>query len=274
MSDAIGPVVVLGGGSLGSGILAGLADAGVAGLRTTVRTTISLARHEGTGVAATAVEADPDANRSAVRGAAIVVSGVKPAGTEALLDEIGDALDEGAVVVSLAVGTPLAVLEAALPAGAQVVRAMPNTPVRVRRGVTGLARGVAVTDEGFEAVRSLFALLGEVVVVDDAGVDRISTVSGSGPAYVYLLLERFADAAAGLGFDRADAERMVAQTFAGALALLEETGASPADLRRGVTSPNGTTAAAVGVLEQRDLAGAFEAALAAALRRAEELAAR
>lgn len=270
----LSPIAVLGGGSLGTGILAGLAAAGVADLRTTVRTVASLARHEGTGVSATAVEADPDANRAAVHGAGVVISAVKPAGTEALLAEIGDDLDPGAVVVSLAVGTPIPVLEAAVPDGVQVVRAMPNTPVRVRRGVTGLARGAATTEEGFAAVRELFGLLGEVVVLDDGGIDRISAVSGSGPAYVYLLLERFADAAVGLGFDRTDAERTVVQTFAGALALLEETGAAPAELRRGVTSPNGTTAAAISVFEERDLRGMFEAALAGALRRAAELASR
>ena len=178
------------------------------------------------------------------------------------------------MVVSLAVGTPLAALEAALPAGTQVVRAMPNTPVRVRRGVTGLARGTAVTDAGFAAVQELFGLLGEVVVLDDERIDRISTISGSGPAYVYLLLERFADAAVGLGFDREDAERTVAATFSGALALLSESGESPADLRRGVTSPNGTTAAAVAVFEERDLGGLIADALAGALRRADELAGR
>ena len=152
---------------------------------------------------------------------------------------------------------------------------MPNTPVRVRQGVTGLARGSAVTDAGFAAVQEAFGLLGEVVVLDDDRIDRISTISGSGPAYVYLLLERFADAAVGLGFDRGDAERSVAQTFAGALALLDASGEAPAALRRAVTSPGGTTAAAVAVFEQDDALGAsIAAALAGALRRADELAGR
>ncbi|WP_375388832.1 pyrroline-5-carboxylate reductase [uncultured Amnibacterium sp.] len=271
---ALPPVTVLGGGSLGSAILTGLAAAGVDGLRTTTRTAASAARYEGTGIAATALEEDPRANRVAVEGAGIVITGVKPYQTADLLREIGPALAPDAVVVSLAVGTPLAPLEAALPTGAQVVRAMPNTPVRVRRGVTGLARGAAVTGPGFAAVEALFGLLGEVVVLDDDRIDRISTISGSGPAYVYLLLERFADAAVGLGFERGDAERTVAATFSGALALLEASGESPAELRRGVTSPNGTTAAAVAVLEQRDLGGLIADALAGALRRADELAGR
>jgi pyrroline-5-carboxylate reductase len=268
------PVAVLGGGSLGSAILTGLADAGVQDLRATTRTTASAARYDGTVVRAVALEADPEANAAAVAGAGIVITGVKPYQTADLLREIGAALPHDAVVVSLAVGTPVAPLEAALPAGAQVVRAMPNTPVRVRRGVTGLARGTAVTDAGFTAVEQLFGLLGEVVVLDDARIDRISTISGSGPAYVYLLLERFADAAVGLGFDRADAERTVAATFSGALALLDATGEAPAALRRGVTSPGGTTAAAIAVFEERDLGGTIAAALAGALRRADELAGR
>lgn len=268
------PVAVLGGGSLGSAILAGLAAGGVPGLRATTRTADSAARFVGTGVTVTAVEDDADANRRAVRGAGVVIAAVKPAGTEALLAEIADDLDPHAVVVSLAVGTPLRALEAALPDGAQVARAMPNTPVRVCRGVTGLARGGAVTDAGFARVVALFEVLGDVVVLDDDRIDRIAAVAGSGPAYVYLLLERFADVAVGLGFERGDAERMVASTFAGALALLAETGEAPAALRRAVTSPNGSTAAAVAVFEERDLGGLVAAALDGAVRRAAELAAR
>jgi pyrroline-5-carboxylate reductase len=276
---ALPPVAVLGGGSLGSAILTGLADAGVEDLRTTTRTRASLQRAAftravGTAVRATSLEEDPHANEAAVAGAGIVISGVKPVGTADLLREIGPSLEPGAVVVSLAVGTPIAPLEAVLPAGTQLVRAMPNTPVRVRRGVTGLARGTAVTDAGFAAVQELFGLLGEVVVLDDDRVDLISTISGSGPAYVYLLLERFADAAVGLGFDRPDAERAVAQTFSGALALLDATGESPAALRRGVTSPNGTTAAAIAVFEERDLGGLIADALQGAIRRADEIAGR
>lgn len=271
---ALPPVAVLGGGSLGSAILSGLADAGSRDLRTTTRTAASAARYAGTPVIATALEADPEANLRAIDGANIVICAVKPAGTVDLLRQVGPALAPGAVVVSLAVGTPIAPLEAALPAGAQVVRAMPNTPVRVRRGVTGLARGSAVTDTGFDTARELFGLLGEVLVLDDDRIDRLGAVAGSGPAYVYLLLERFADAAVGLGFSRPDAERAVAQTFSGALALLETTGESPAALRRAVTSPNGTTAAAVTVFDDRDLGGVIAAALDGAVRRAAELAAR
>ena len=267
-------VTVLGGGSLGSAILAGLAAAGVEGLRTTTRSAASAQRFDGTGVEVGVLEADPRANLAAVEGADVVITGVKPYQTADLLREIGPALAADAVVVSLAVGTPLAALETALPVGVQVVRAMPNTPVRVRRGVTGLARGTAVTDAGFAAAQEVFGLLGEVVVLDDDRIDRISTISGSGPAYVYLLLERFADAAVGLGFERADAERTVAATFSGALALLDASGESPTELRRGVTSPNGTTAAAVAVFEERDLGGLIADALAGALRRADELAGR
>ncbi|GAA2752145.1 pyrroline-5-carboxylate reductase [Amnibacterium kyonggiense] len=272
---ALPPIAVLGGGNLGSAILTGLVDAGVRDLRVTTRSAATAARYDGGPVRAVALEDDPSANAAAVDGAGIVISGVKPAGTAELLRTIGPALAPDAVVVSLAVGTPIAPLEAALPAGAQVVRAMPNTPVRVRQGVTGLARGGAVTDAGFAAVQEAFGLLGEVVVLDDERIDRISTISGSGPAYVYLLLERFADAAVGLGFERGDAERTVAQTFAGALALLGASGESPADLRRAVTSPGGTTAVAVAVFEQDGALGRLiEDALAGALRRAEELAAR
>ncbi|MFD1722801.1 pyrroline-5-carboxylate reductase [Amnibacterium endophyticum] len=273
-SPVTGPVVVLGGGSLGSAILSGLAAAGLDGLRTTTRTAASAHRYDGTGIDATSVEDDPDANRAAVRDAAVVVVGVKPAGTAEMLRAIGDALPADAVVVTLAVGTPIAALEPALPEGAALVRAMPNTPVRVNRGVTGLARGSAVADERFAEVRSLFGLLGEVVVVPEERIDAVAAVAGSGPAYVYLLLERFAAAAVGLGFEREDAERMVAATFGGAVAMGDATGEAPAVLRRGVTSPGGTTAAAVAVFDERDLGGLIADALDGAMRRAAELAAR
>lgn len=269
---ALPPVVVLGGGSLGSAILTGLSAAGVTGLRTTTRSAASAARYAGTGIAVSTLEQDPGANRAAVAGAGVVISGVKPAGTAALLREIGPALGPDTVVVSLAVGTPIVRLEAALPAGAQLVRALPNTPVRVGRGVTALARGSAVSDAGSATVQEVFGLLGEVVLLDDDRIDRIAAVSGSGPAYVYLLLERFADAAVQLGFDRPDAERVVAKTFEGALALLGETDESPAALRRAVTSPNGTTAAALAVFESRNIGGVIADALDAAIARADELA--
>ena len=268
------PIAVLGGGNLGSAILAGLAAAGVRDLRATTRTAASAARYAGTSVAVTTLEADPDANRTAVRGARVVICGVKPAGMVDLLREIGDAVEPDAVVVSLAVGVPVAALAAALPEGVAVVRAMPNTPVRVREGVIGMSAGPGTGADDLDIAATVFRRLGEVVLLEDDRIDRLAAVSGSGPAYVYFLLERFAQVAVDLGFESADAERIVAQTFTGALALLAETGASPGELRRDVTSPNGTTAAAIAVLEQRDLGGLLGDALAAAVRRAEELSAR
>lgn len=276
MKDAAVPstVAILGGGSMGSAILAGLQAAGVPDIRVTTRTGRRAARFVGVpGVTATTVTDDGAANRVAVEGAGLVVVAVKPAGVLALLTEVAGALAPGAVVVSVAAGVPLAAMEAVLPAGTPVLRAMPNTPAAVGAGVTGIARGAAADDRAASAVEAAFRTVGTVLAVPEERIDALSAVSGSGPAYVYLFLERFTDAALRLGFTVEEAALMVQRTASGALQLLEATGEAPAELRRQVTSPRGTTERAVAVFEERDLGGIFDAALAAAIARAREIAA-
>ena len=266
-------VAILGGGSMGAAVLAGLQSAGVHDIRVTTRTAASAAAFSGApGVQATAVEERADANRRAVEGADLVVVAVKPFGVLDVLREVGEVLPGGAAVVSVAAGVRIAAMEAALPDGTAVFRAMPNTPAAVGAGVTGVAGGAAADPASTAAVVAAFRTVGTVLQVEEDRIDALSAVSGSGPAYVYLFLERFTDAALRLGFSAQEASTMVRQTAAGALQLLEATGEEPAELRRRVTSPKGTTERAVAVFEERDLGGIFDAALAAAIARAAEIA--
>jgi pyrroline-5-carboxylate reductase len=266
------PVAILGGGSMGGAILSGLRAAGVADLRVTTRTPTRAPEAED-GLTVLVAERDEDANRSAVAGARVVVVAVKPAGVPALLAEIGDALEPGAVVVSVAVGVRIDTMAEALPAGVAVFRAMPNTPSAVGAGVTGVAAPPGARPEDVAAVVAVFGTVGSVVQVAEDRLDALSAVSGSGPAYVFLFLERFIEAAQRLGFDADEARALVIGTADGALRLLSASGEEPAELRRRVTSPKGTTERAVGVFEQRDLGGIFDEALAAAIARAKEIAA-
>lgn len=273
-TTAFPPIAFLGAGSMGSAILEGLLASGAdvtAGIRVTTRT--PTARDWPAGVTALATQRDPDANRTAVAGAGIVIVAVKPGMVAALLAELGDAIAPGAVVVSVAVGLTIETLEAHLPPATAVVRAMPNTPSAVGRGVAGLARGGSVTDAQFDLAIRLFDAVGDAVVVPEDRMVALGAVSGSGPAYVYLLVEELTRAAVGVGFDQDDAARLVRGTFEGAVELLRRTGKDPAQLRREVTSPNGTTEQAIRVLTEARLDGVFGEALGAAITRSEEIAA-
>ncbi|MFD6698090.1 MULTISPECIES: pyrroline-5-carboxylate reductase [unclassified Microbacterium] len=276
MVDALPSVAFLGAGSMGGAILRGLVSSGIpvdGGITATNRTAARAAELEGLpGVRSIALEQQPDGNDLAA-GARIVVVGVKPAMVPDLLDEIAPHLREDAIVVSIAAGVTLATFAAHLPDGTSVLRSMPNTPATVGRAVTGLAAAAGVSDDERALVRRLFETVGSVIEVAEGQIDPLSTISGSGPAYVFLLIEEFTKVAIGKGFAEPEARLMAEQTFIGATALLEASGEDPAELRRRVTSPKGTTERAVAVLQDADLDGLFARATDAALARARELAA-
>lgn len=225
------------------------------------------------GVTSVALEENPAGNTEAAAGARIVLVGVKPAMVPDLLREIAPSLRDDAIVVSLAAGVTLATFTEALGEGVHTVRSMPNTPATVGKAVTGIAAGPAATDDDMALVRALFETVGAVIEVPESQIDPLSTISGSGPAYVFLLIEKLTEAARGMGFSDADARLMSEQTFIGAAALLAASGEEPAELRRRVTSPKGTTERAVAVLQDARLDDVFAEATAAALARAKELAA-
>ena len=279
MIDVAAPlpaIAILGAGSMGGAILHGLVSSGLAhgGVTVTNRTAAKADAFAGLGgVRSIALERDADGNAAAVAGADVVLVGVKPAMVPDLLREIAPHLRPGTVLVSLAAGVTVATFESIVPASVAVVRSMPNTPSLVGRGVTGIAPGTHASDEHVALVRRLFETVGRVIEVPEDKIDALSTISGSGPAYVFLLMEELTRAAEGKGFDRADARLMAEQTFIGAAALLEASDDEPAELRRRVTSPKGTTERAVAVLQDAHLGAVFVEATDAALARAKELAA-
>lgn len=277
MADSLPSLAFLGAGSMGGSILRGVLASGIridGGITATNRTAEKAEAFRGVaGVTSIALADRPDGNAEAVAGARIVLVGVKPAMVPDLLREIAPHLAADTIVVSVAAGVTLQTFADVLGADARVIRSMPNTPSTVRKGVTGLAAGTAATADDLALVRRLFETVGAVVEVPESQIDALSTISGSGPAYVYLLIEEFTKAAVGMGFEESDARLMVEQTFIGATALLEASGEDPAELRRRVTSPKGTTERAVAVLQDAHLDRTFADAAAAALVRARELAA-
>jgi pyrroline-5-carboxylate reductase len=272
MTVSLPQIAILGAGAMGGAILSGLLapEVRAEGITVTNRTEAKAAAVRHQGVVSLALESDPDATATALRGARLVLLGVKPGMVPDLLGSIRDLLEPDALVVSLAAGVTVATMEALVP---QVVfRSMPNTPSVVGLGVTGVARGTRASEADAAQVRALFETVGAVIELPESQIDALSTISGSGPAYVFFLIERFTETALGLGFDDEQARLMVEQTFRGASELLAVSDVGPAELRRRVTSPKGTTERAIGVLESADLTNLFDRATSAALARAAEMA--
>ncbi|WP_434316350.1 pyrroline-5-carboxylate reductase [Leifsonia sp. P73] len=270
-------IAMLGAGSMGRAILSGLTAPGVSvdgGIRVTNRSKARAAELAGIpGVTAYSTEHDGDANRAAVDGAELVIVAVKPGMVPDLLHEIADSLTPGAIVVSVAAGVTIKTFESLLPPSVIVVRSMPNTPAVVGKAVTGISPGTRTEPDDLALVRALFETVGEVVEVPESQLDALSTISGSGPAYVFFLVEALTAAAIEKGFTPEQARTLVNGTFLGASELLVSSGEDPAELRRRVTSPNGTTERAIAVLADADLPALFTRATSAALARARELAA-
>ena len=272
--ERLPPIAILGTGSMGGAILAGLTAPSVSvdgRIRVTNRSVEKARPLSSAAVESFALAETPDANRIAVRGARLVLVGVKPAMVPDLLREIADDLEPDAIVVSIAAAVTTATMEQLVTGS--VIRGMPNTPAVVGRAVTGLAAGSRSTPGDMALARGLFETVGTVLEVPEDKIDALSTISGSGPAYFFYLIEELTRTAVDLGFSGEEAATMVNGTFLGAAELLVSSGVAPDELRRRVTSPNGTTERAIGVLQAADLKSVFDRATAAALARAQEMAA-
>jgi len=276
MQTTLPAISILGAGSMGGAILSGLVQPDVTvegGIRVTNRTEAKAVLLRSDTVLSYATDNNTAANLAAVAGARIVLVAVKPQMVPDLLREIGSALDPGTVVISVAAGVTVATIESILPESVSVLRAMPNTPAIVGRGVTGLSAGTRSSATDLALASALFGTVGDVVVVPEEKIDALSTISGSGPAYVFYLIEELTRTAVDLGFSDSEAATMVNGTFLGAAELLVSSRQSPQELRRQVTSPKGTTERAIAELEKGELKALFDRATAAALARAKELAA-
>lgn len=259
-------IAILGGGVMGETLATGL-------LRRQPRPDIVIAEKQAERAAdlVNSLGVEIAAPIDAVVGADVVVLVVKPQDTMDLLTEVGAAIAPGALAISIAAGIRTASIEEAVQPGVNVVRAMPNTPARIDQGVTGVSGGARCSSEALALAEDLMSSVGLVVVVPEELQDAVTAVSGSGPAYLFYLAEAMTAAGIELGLDEADAVRMVNQTLLGAAMLLSSSGEDAADLRRKVTSPGGTTAAAIGTLDERDVNGGVRAALQAARDRSREL---
>ena len=268
-------VAILGAGSMGTAILAGMIKNGTKGsdVRVTTKSVTSaeeLAKKFG--VTAFATEYQPNANSLAVEGADVVLIAVKPGYVVQVLEEVKEVISADALVVSVAAGVEIKTMEDHLPASVAVIRAMPNTPALIQLGLTGISAGSRVTAGQLAQSVALFEAVGKTLVLPEEKIDELSTISGSGPAYVFYFIEEFIKTAVSHGFSQQEAYLLVSQTFLGASELLVQSQGDPAELRRQVTSPNGTTMKAVAVLEEGNLNDLFFKATSAALARAKEIA--
>ena len=266
----LGRVALLGGGVMGEAILAAALRAGVdvedlAVSEPSARRATELAERYGVRAA--------DGNAKVASRADLVVVALKPKDVAGVLEEVGPALRPGTVVVSVAAGLPIAFYEKRLPAGTPVVRVMPNTPAVVGQGAGAMSAGTSATPAHMEAVGRLLAGTGLVLEVAEKDLDAVTAISGSGPAYVFYLVDALAEAGVLLGLTRDQASRLALATFRGSAALLEETGEHPVILRERVSSPGGTTVAGLRELDAHGVRAAVLAAAEAARDRARALAA-
>jgi pyrroline-5-carboxylate reductase len=263
-------IAILGAGQIGEALLSGLLSSG---WRTADELSASTRREERVdelrerhGVLVT------QSNPEAAAGAGLVVIAVKPQDIETLLGEVGPVIQPEQTVLSVAAAIPTALIERHLGDGVPVVRAMPNTPAVVHEGMAGICAGSHAGEEHLQLAEDALRHLGAVVRVSEPYMDAVTAVSGSGPAYFALLAEAMIESGILLGLSREISTQLVVQTMLGTAKQLRDGGLHPVELREMVTSPGGTTIAAIRELEQAGVRAAFLNAIQAAMDRSRELA--
>ena len=260
----------IGGGNMAEAIARGCISAGLFKPAELFIADPSLPRREllagELGVAASAESAE------VVAASESVLLAVKPQKIEEALRQIQPALNSSTLIISIVAAISTGFIEKQLGAGVRVVRVMPNTPILVGAGASGICRGSAATDADMRFAVSIFGACGTVATVPESLMDVVTSLSGSGPAYVFYLVEAMTAAAVSLGLPPSDAQLLARQTIVGAGRLLEQSGQSAAELRRNVTSPGGFTEAAINSMASQRFADIIAAALSAAVKRGAELA--
>ena len=245
-------IAVIGAGNMGAALIGGVLKAGIsdrAHLRATVRTqerAAELAARFGIPVTA-------GGNRDAAADAEIVVLAVKPSTLPKVLEEIRGALNPGQMLISLAAAVPIALIEKIIEWRMPIFRAMPNIPVVVEEGATAVAANSDTTAEHRTVIESIFRAVGVVVFVDEDLMHAVTALSGSGPAYVYMVIEAMIAGGLKMGLSREVSTRLAEQTVLGAAKLVRETGLHPAILRDQVITPGGVTISAIHELEKHGL---------------------
>ncbi len=209
-------------------------------------------------------------NREAARSQIVVLS-VKPQILSRVLDEVADTIGAETLVISIAAGVPVAAIQGRLPGGTRVVRAMPNTPALVDAAATAIAKGEHARDTDLADAKRIFDSIGITVILDESQLDAVTGLSGSGPAYVFLILEALSDAGVKVGLSRRTAQLLAAQTLFGSAKLLLETNEHPGRLKDMVTSPGGTAITGLHTLEAGGVRTTLMNAVEAATVRSREL---
>ncbi|PKW26458.1 pyrroline-5-carboxylate reductase [Phycicoccus duodecadis] len=264
----MGTVAIFGAGVMGETLLSGLLRSG----RPADSLVITERRPERAAELAERYGVRVLDNAEAAAAADTLVLVVKPQDMGALLEEVAPHVAPGNLVVSLAAGITTAFLEARLPEGRAVVRVMPNTPALVDQGMAAVSSGAHCEAAHLAEAQGLLAATGKVLEVPEKLQDAVTAISGSGPAYIFYVVEAMIEAGVVLGMPRATATELVVQTLFGAATMIKETGQHPTVLREQVTSPGGTTAAALRVMDDHKVRAAFISAMEAAATRSAELA--
>lgn len=263
-------IAILGAGTMGQAIIRGLVGAGhpKRQIRATTRTADAASRLQ----KELGVRTGTD-NADAARGADLVVLALKPKNIAPMVERLRDegALDRRSLLVSIAAGVKTSAIEAAAPARVPVIRAMPNTPAAIGRGVTVLSAGSHAKSADLRAARAIFEPLGRVLELEEKHMDTVTGLSASGPAFIYVIIEALADGAVARGLPRGVAIEMAAQMVFGSAAMVLETGRHPASLKDDVTTPAGCTIAGILALEDGRIRSVLSRAVEIASVRAGEL---
>lgn len=267
-------ICFIGTGSMGSAVLQGLVASGYDKklISATTRSEASAAKLREQGISALAIETSADANQLLASDAQLIVLGVKPYQIADVLTEIREEIDKEAVVISMAAGIELKTMAEKLPKQKNLIRTMPNTPALVGKGVTGLVGAQSASKDAIEAAIALFETVGEVVEIEESQINALSAISGSGPAWLMFIVEKWEEVAISKGFTPEQAAKLVRSTLIGSAELLATTGDEPALIRKNVTSPGGTTERIIATLDAGKLNELFDSALEAAVKRAHEIA--
>jgi len=258
---------IIGGGNMGRAIIKGLSET-PAGPKITVWDADSGCCEKLKNDLQVTIARD---NRELADNCDIIILAVKPQIVTPVVTEIADLLSDKKLLISIAAGIPCERLEKPLVNKVPTIRIMPNTPALINRGISAIAAGRDAGTEHLAITRAIFSCLGETVTVPESAMDMVTAVSGSGPAYVFLVIEALLDAAVGIGMNRELARTLVIETILGSTELVKQTGRQPMELKDMVTSPGGTTIAGLAELEKNGLRQAFNAALASACQRSQEL---
>lgn len=267
-------ICFIGTGSMGSAVLQGLVASGYDKklISATTKSEISAAKLREQGISALAIETSADANQLLASDAQLIVLGVKPYQIADVLTEIREEIDKEAVVISMAAGIELKTMAEKLPEQKNLIRTMPNTPALVGKGVTGLVGAQSASKDAIEAAIALFETVGEVVEIEESQINALSAISGSGPAWLMFIMEKWEEVAISKGFTPEQAAKLVRSTLIGSAELLATTRDEPALIRKNVTSPGGTTERIIATLDAGKLNELFDSALEAAVKRAHEIA--